>query len=134
MEKVTPVALPPLTLTCLVEWDEATQLHVGHCLNFDLVSTSPTSQEETFANLRQLIKRHIEYSYTHHRDGLFVSADESDWIRLENLVKSGEAVQHSLEQIQISLNEPWNSPKFWADIKVKREAHDSSTPAVPACS
>lgn len=123
---------PPITLTCLVEWDQETSLFVGHCLNFDLVSTSRIGEDEAFANLRTLIKRHIEYSYTHHRAGLSVSADESDWTRLQNLIESGMVVQRGLEQIQVNFNEPWNSPKFFADVKLKSEANETSTTAVPA--
>ena len=133
MNKSSQSSPPPVSLTCLIERDDATNLYVGHCLTFDLVSTSRVSWKEAWSNLLILIKRHIEYSYTHHRAGFFVSADDSDWTRLQNLLESGKLIQGGLERIEVTLNEPWTSPMFWADVKVERE-DEASAPAVPACS
>jgi len=120
----------PLTLPCLIEWDEGTKLFVGHCLTFDLVSTSPRASREAFDNLKHLIKLHIEYSYTHHQAGLSVTADESEWNRWRDLVNSGKVCKQAVEQIEVTLTEPWNNPTFWADVKFTEEAAiDESSPA-----
>lgn len=109
------VAPTPLTLPCLIEWDEAVKCFVGHCLTFDLVSTAGTPRA-AFDNLKILIKRHVEYSYTHHKAGLKVSADEVEWDRWRDLVNSGKVRRQSVEKVEVNLQEPWDSPAFWADV------------------
>jgi hypothetical protein len=105
----------PLTLPCLIELDPETSLYTGHCLTFDLVSTAHTP-DGAVENLRTLIKRHIEYSYTHHKAGLSVTADQDEWQRWCNMVNSGQVKRLAVEPIEVCLNEPWDSPTFWANV------------------
>lgn len=116
----TTSTIAPLTLPCLVEFDEATDQFVGHCLTYDLVSTAKTKRA-AFDNLKTLIKRHIEYLYTHHKAGFQVTADEVDWNRWRDMVNSGRLHAHSVERIEVDLQEPWNTPAFWADVVIEKE-------------
>lgn len=111
----------PLTLPCLVELDQDTKLFTGHCLTYDLVSTAQ-SPRDAVENLRTLIKRHIEYSYTHHKAGLSVTADDSEWQRWKDMVNSGKVMRMSVEPIEVSFNEPWDSPTFLASVNFAQGA------------
>lgn len=114
----------PQSLPCVIERDRETNLFVGHCLTYDLVSTAK-NKRDAIENLKGLIKCHIEYSYTHHKAGFSVTADESDWLRWREMVKSGELVQTAVEPIEVCFNEPWDSPAFWASVNISKEAYSS---------
>jgi len=116
----SPVPVPQY-LPCIIERDTETSLFVGHCLTYDLVSTSKVFRE-AIDNLKALIKLHIEYSYTHYKEGLTVTADDADWQRWRDMVNSGQLLQSTVEPIEVSFNEPWTSPAFWATVSVSKEA------------
>jgi predicted RNase H-like HicB family nuclease len=108
----------PQYLPCTIEHDEDTGLYVGHCLTYDLVSTAKAPRE-AIDNLKSLIKLHVEYCYTHYKQGFTVTADNADWQRWRDMVNSGELLQ-TVEPIEVSFNEPWDSPAFWASVNMPK--------------
>lgn len=61
--------LPVGPIRCLLSFDPASGAWVSHCLDFDLV-TSGKTDEDAWANIKAVVKLHIEHCFTHDNDGL----------------------------------------------------------------
>ena len=111
-------------LPCLIEKNYETDLFVGHCLTFDLVATGKTSKEAD-KNLNNLIKHHIEYCYTHYREGFKVTADREDWEHFKKTVNEKKLTSR-IEVINVSFVEPgaFQNLTWWASVNFD----ESSTP------
>jgi hypothetical protein len=89
-------------LSCLISLDSETNLHLAHCLNFDLMECGPTA-EDAWGNLKTSVKQYVEFCYTNHQEGLTVSADPEEWNEF------AEALKHS--------QKPWKVDKISFDLK-----------------
>lgn len=61
-----------------------------------------------------------------------MTADECDWTRWQNLINLRQITGETIEEVEVTLTEPWNSPKFWADVKYTGNPNNDSLPA-PIC-
>ena len=110
MSKKAPVI--PDVLSCLLTQDGETKFWIGHCLNFDLV-TSGKDPDSAWENLRAVIKTHIEHCFTHHWDGLKSEAPRADWLLFDAL-KNKQPLMRT-EKITLRLIAPQTEqvPPFW---------------------
>ena len=79
-------------------------MYVGHCLNYDLMESGP-SPEVTWERLKNVLKDHIEYCYTSHREGLRRAANQDSWDGFFTLVKNNPG-QLKVEKLDLELREP----------------------------
>lgn len=119
----------PDLLSCVLSRDEETGRWLGHCLDFDLV-TSGKTEDEAWKNLRGVVKMHIEHCFTHHRAGLTLRADEEEW----DLFRASSRTQPARRD-KIVLNlipPPEHEHTFWIQaIELKHDAK-TAAPPVPA--
>jgi hypothetical protein len=101
MEKQLPRI--PL-LACLGQVDSETNLFLAHCLNFDLMESGKT-WAEAWANLKKVIKYHVEYCYFQHPDGLTKSAGPKEWDRFIKGLRDNPR-DLVVESIEIDLKPP----------------------------
>jgi|SRR5580658_7682214 hypothetical protein len=133
MSKKAPVI--PDVLSCLLSQDGETKFWIGHCLNFDLV-TSGKDPDSAWENLRAVIKTHVEHCFTHHPEGLSFKAPEGDWTLFDAL-KTKQPLMRT-EKITLRLVAPQTEqiPAFWIQgvessfLGEKREQTAAS--AIPA--
>src|SRR5580698_6724531 len=59
----------PDTIKCLLHLDTDSGAWIGHCLDFDIV-TSGRTEEMAWTHLKSVVKLHIEHCFTHDHDGL----------------------------------------------------------------
>jgi predicted RNase H-like HicB family nuclease len=90
-------------LSCLMGKDAETGLFLGHCLNFDLV-TSGKTEDEAWQNLKTIIKAHFEYCYANYPDGLRMSATVDEWKNFAHRLETGG--QSVVEKLEIELRPP----------------------------
>lgn len=79
-------------------------MYVGHCLNYDLMESGPDS-DVTWVRLKNVLKNHIEYCYTAHREGLRRAANQDSWDRFFTLVKNNPNGL-KVEKLDLELREP----------------------------
>lgn len=63
---------------CSVQRNEETGLFIGHCLNLH-VKVAGRNVKETWTSLARVVKTHYEYCYEKDRDGLVLTAPQSDF-------------------------------------------------------
>jgi hypothetical protein len=97
-------AKAPYNLSCLVFQDQQTKMYVGHCLNYDLMDSGP-SPEVAWQRLKNVLKNHIEYCYTSHKEGLRRAAKQKSWDEFFTLVKNNPG-QLKVEKLDLELREP----------------------------
>jgi len=90
-------------LHCLMEQDQETGLFMWHCLDLDLIECGPTNQE-AWANLKRIIKNHVEYCYFNYPEGLAISAERHEWEAFYRMLKENAPIQ--VEEIEIDLQRP----------------------------
>lgn len=66
----------PKILRCLLTVDQETGRWLGHCLDFDIV-TSGKDEDRAWKNLVSVVRLHVEHCFTHWQDGLKFHADEN---------------------------------------------------------
>jgi predicted RNase H-like HicB family nuclease len=102
----------PDVLSCILSQDAETKLWLGHCLDFDLV-TSAKTQDGAWQNLKSVITTHVEHCFTHHKDGLKFRASKDEW----NLFGTLKNKQPMLRQEKITLRlvapPAEQMPAFW---------------------
>jgi len=59
----------PDTIKCFLRPDNESGSWVGHCLDFDLV-TSGKTEEIAWTHLKAVVKLHIEHCFTHDHSGV----------------------------------------------------------------
>jgi hypothetical protein len=91
-------------LSCLMEWDEETEMHLAHCLNFDLMECGKTA-DEAWGNLKLAVKQFIEYCYSNYPEGLAEGASREEWQRFAESLKHNERPTR-VETIQLELGVP----------------------------
>jgi len=105
---------PPINevLSCVLWRDADTSRWLGHCLDFD-VATSGRTEDEAWANLRDIVRAHIEHCFTHHRDGLRLTASDQEW-KTFRFLKGRQPMLRS-EKITLRLVPPQKDParQFW---------------------
>src|SRR5260370_39597501 len=74
----TKIPSIPEVLSCVLFRDTDTQQWVGHCLDFDLV-TSGKNEDSAWGNLIKVVRAHIEHCFTFHPDGLKLEASPEEW-------------------------------------------------------
>lgn len=65
-------------LSCLTWNDKDTKVWISHCLNYDLMETGE-SADESWKNMKIVLKHHIEHCYTRYPQGLSRSAPKEQW-------------------------------------------------------
>jgi hypothetical protein len=110
MANVAPVI--PGVLSCLLTQDEETKLWLGHCLDFNLV-TSGKSPDGAWTNLRAVIKTHVEHCFTNHRDGLGFRAGSQDWRLFDELKKKQPMMRTEKITLRLVAPETEQIPAFW---------------------
>jgi predicted RNase H-like HicB family nuclease len=123
----------PDVLRCLLKPDPESKKWVGHCLDFDLV-TSGRTLDSAWDNLRAVVKLHVEHCFTHHRDGLEFRASENDFAVFDALKRASTFVR--TEKITFDLVQPeFDLPPVWVECAEDLAGvicGDSTTTAVPA--
>lgn len=69
--------IPPV-LSCLLTKDKETGRWIGHCLDFDIV-TSGLDDDLAWKNLKEVVTLHVENCFTHWQPGLRRSASQERW-------------------------------------------------------
>lgn len=94
-------------LSCLTEQNEASGLFVSRCLNYDLVE-SGRSWNESWSNLKLVMKNHIEYYASRQPEMLENDrqADKELWDKFYQLIKANGAI---VEQITLEIPEPMHA-------------------------
>ena len=65
-------------LSCLTWRDPQSSVYISHCLNYDLKETG-ANLEESWQNLKIVMKHHIEHCYSRYPQGLRRSASKECW-------------------------------------------------------
>jgi len=115
-------AKAPYNLSCLVWRDEPSGMYVGHCLNYDLMESGPSS-EITWDRLKNVLKNHIEYCYTSHREGLRRAASQDAWNYFFTSVKNNPNGL-VVEKLDLELREP-SLPEYDLEMWVIGKVQDA---------
>jgi len=81
----SPIRIPEV-LRCLLTRDVETGRWIGHCLDFDIV-TSGRDPEIAWMNLKAVVRAHVESCFTHWQKGLTFKASDEDIAIFEALKK-----------------------------------------------
>ena len=111
---MNPLQLPeqftlPRRIQCLLSIDADTSLWIGHCLDFDIVTSGKTANL-AWSNLKSVVKLHIEHSFTHDRAGLNRRrAPEAAWMTLDQL----SSKSRRSDKIELDLVEKPPAEDIW---------------------
>ncbi len=111
-------------LSCLTSVDEETNLHLAHCLNFDLMECGKT-QDEAWLNLKTSLKHYIEHCYTNFTEGLTESASREEWEQYVALLRQGGGKPARVDEIHLELKSPM--PDCSAPVWLQGVQNDGST-------
>jgi len=81
------VEILPKVLSCLLTKDAETGRWIGHCLDFDIV-TSGLNQDSAWSNMKEVVRLHVEQCFTNWHPGLKIRAKQDRWDIFESLEKS----------------------------------------------
>jgi predicted RNase H-like HicB family nuclease len=100
---------------CLLSKDKETGRCLAHCLDLD-VMTSATTEESAWANLRKVVRAHIEHCFTFHQDGLKIEADPEEFAEFERVVArcKAEGIPMRTEKIKLRLTPP--QQQLWDEM------------------
>src|SRR5580692_3890336 len=107
IENLNDKSLIPNPLSCLLFEDAETKRWVAHCLEFDLV-TSGKDEDAAWANLKSVVKTHVEHCFTNWQKGLKQQAS-ADEFALFALLKERQKEYRS-EKISFNLVPPQAAP------------------------
>jgi hypothetical protein len=82
-------SLIPEVLRCLLTKDVQTGRWLGHCLDFDIV-TSGKDEDSAWNNLKAVVRAHVESCFTHWQDGLKFKASSQEIALFEALKEKQE--------------------------------------------
>lgn len=95
--------LIPSVLSCLLAKDAETGRWLGHCLDFDIV-TSGLDQDKAWQNLKEVVRLHVEQCFTNWPLGLSRGASQETWKILNDLVDPSKPFRQ--EKIHLNLVAP----------------------------
>lgn len=98
----------PKVLSCLLTPDEETGRWNGHCLDFDIV-TSGLNEDAAWANLKAVVKNHVEECFVKWPKGLEHTASQDRWKCFQNLTEQEKQNPFRQEKIHFNLPEPSES-------------------------
>jgi predicted RNase H-like HicB family nuclease len=79
----------PESISCMLHLDTESGAWVSRCLDFDLV-TSGKTEKESWANLKSVVKLHIEHCFTNNRGALSLHrADDEDFALFRKMTETG---------------------------------------------
>jgi hypothetical protein len=109
----------PDVLSCLLVHDAETKRWNGHCLDFDIV-TSGLNADAAWANLKEVVKLHIEQCFTNWQEGLKRRARQECWDLFERLERSEKLFRQ--DRIELDLVAPKHDEfEFWMKALVPLE-------------
>jgi len=97
----------PDVLSCLITHDAATNRWLGHCLDFDLITSGKTA-DAAWEHICGVVKVHVENCFTHHQDGLRFRAGKQHWDLFSALKKKSNLFRQ--EKITLRLVRPEEAP------------------------
>jgi hypothetical protein len=114
----------------LTEQNQASGLFVSRCLNYDLVE-SGQSWDEAWANLKIVMKNHIEFHAAHRPDALQNDrqADKELWDKFYQLIQKNGVI---VEQLALDIEEPKHDNTYegiWI-VGSPQVMHDRAVPVV----
>lgn len=116
----------PKTLKCLLSHDKSTNLWVGHCLDFDIVTSAP-SEDKVWEALKQVVVVHIESCLADDfTEGLCRIAPPEAWVAfIDELLSSGTRN----ELIEFKLKRKNQTSSVWLRGVVELESMPAGVPA-----
>lgn len=102
----------PDVLSCLITHDAATNRWLGHCLDFDLI-TSGKTPDAAWEHILGVVKVHVENCFTHHRAGLRFRARQQHWDLFEALNKKTDLFRQEKITLRLVQPEEEQQPPVW---------------------
>lgn len=103
----------PERIRCLLDQDDQTGAWIGHCLDFDLV-TSGESPDLAWNNLKSVVKLHIEHCFTHDQNGLdFHRAPDEDFALFEKLTNDHRLFRSDKINLNLVAPKAPDQISFW---------------------
>ncbi len=113
----------PKRISCLLDEDEQAGVWVGHCLDFDLV-TSGDTPDIAWTNLKSVVKLHIEHCFTHNRGALCAhQASDEDFEVFKKICKT-ELFRSDKIRLNLVAPKPPDQLSFWIQgVEIGFPAH-----------
>jgi predicted RNase H-like HicB family nuclease len=125
----------PEVLRCLLSKDMVTGRWLGHCLDFDIV-TSGEDEEKAWKNLKAVVRAHVESCFTQWQDGLKFRATRNEIDLFEKLKERQQNFRS--DKLELKLTPPpevkplplWIQGIEWIEGAARGETKTSTLQAV----